>query len=311
MVTIVSQYATVKFSESYALAYSIWQILFEARQGDVDQLFEGYVFPCCESRADHFARPHRWTLLHCFIHSYYWESYEEFEHHRHDMRDLIVAEYESVLNFYQIPYPSFELPEETSDECDSKMATIIGSLRSALPSARIAHDTFQLLFGDRELLLKFNQGVAGVVRRHLRREEYPEIMESDGVLRRVYLPTWLKRAVFYRDKGRCVVCGRDLTGTVLTGEEVHYDHIVPLSEGGANDPTNFQLMCRACNLSKSRKMGTSDQYQTYWNLDDDSLIEARNDVNQRVRSRDWVGCAPENGRVSHQVAEGSGEHMDS
>ena len=26
------------------------------------------------------------------------------------------------------------------------------------------------------------------------------------------MPEWVKRAVFYRDRGRCVLCGKDLSG---------------------------------------------------------------------------------------------------
>ncbi|RKY69242.1 MAG: hypothetical protein DRQ24_10960 [Candidatus Latescibacterota bacterium] len=294
MLTKMSEYTTVKFSDSYGLADSIWKILFETSQSDVDHMFEIYFYPCCEHRAYQLAKPNRWTLLHRFIHCYYWDSYEAFEHYRDDMRDLIITEYEAVLNFYEIPYPRFDIPEEMSEDYDRKTAEAICSLRSLLPSVRIVHDTFQLLFGDRASLMKFNQGIARVVRDHLKKQDYPEIVESDGVLCRVYLPIWVKRAVFYRDKGRCVVCGKDLTGTILTGEEVHYDHMVPLAEGGANDPTNFQLMCRNCNLSKAQKTGTSDKYQTYWNLDDKSLIEARRYFEGRVGSPVWLGCVQEN-----------------
>ena len=294
----MSEYTTIKFSDSYSLANSIWKILFEASQSYVDRMFETYFYPCCEHRACQFAKPNRWTLLHHFIHRYYWDSYEEFEHQYDDMRDTIITEYEAVLNFYEIPYSSISIPEEMSEDYHRKTAKIICSLRSLLPSSRIAHDTFQLLFEDRVSLMKFNQGVARVVRDHLKKRDCPEIAESDGVFRRVYLPAWVKRAIFYRDKGRCVVCGKDLTGTVLTGEEVHYDHIVPLAAGGANDPTNFQLMCRDCNLSKAQKTGTSDKYQTYWNIDDESLTEARKYFEGRVGLPTWIGCVQESDKAA-------------
>jgi 5-methylcytosine-specific restriction endonuclease McrA len=60
-----------------------------------------------------------------------------------------------------------------------------------------------------------------------------------------------------------------LTGTIVTGEELHYDHIVPLAEGGTNDPTNFQLLCGQCNLKKGKRpLGTSNLYPVYWEVDE-------------------------------------------
>ena len=100
----------------------------------------------------------------------------------------------------------------------------------------------------------------------MRKDGYTHPLARDGIIRRTKLPTWMKRGVFYRDRGRCINCGKDLTGAIVTGEEVHYDHIIPLAEGGTNDPTNFQLLCRGCNLGKARGIMTSDRYPVYWRL---------------------------------------------
>lgn len=51
-------------------------------------------------------------------------------------------------------------------------------------------------------------------------------------------------------RGRCAGC------RVALGTKYHRDHIVPLALGGSNQPTNIQLMCRPCNLSKSAKHPT-------------------------------------------------------
>lgn len=48
--------------------------------------------------------------------------------------------------------------------------------------------------------------------------------------------------------GRCVYCSTDL---LLDG--FHIDHMVPLSRGGSNWPTNIQLLCETCNLRKNNK----------------------------------------------------------
>lgn len=48
--------------------------------------------------------------------------------------------------------------------------------------------------------------------------------------------------------GRCKSCGRD----ICCGFEV--DHVIPLTRGGSNWPANLQLLCQACNRSKSNKL---------------------------------------------------------
>lgn len=51
----------------------------------------------------------------------------------------------------------------------------------------------------------------------------------------------LRAAVRARDGG-CVRCG------ARHGLEVH--HVVPLAEGGANEPANLVTLCRACHLGQ-------------------------------------------------------------
>ncbi len=55
-----------------------------------------------------------------------------------------------------------------------------------------------------------------------------------------------------RDKGRCANYGDDLTNVATLANPI-YDHIIPLSEHGTNDPSNFQLLCQRCNLKKGNK----------------------------------------------------------
>lgn len=47
---------------------------------------------------------------------------------------------------------------------------------------------------------------------------------------------------------RCAVCKASIEGAAY-----HLDHIKPLARGGGNDPSNLQLLCPPCNLSKSAK----------------------------------------------------------
>lgn len=53
------------------------------------------------------------------------------------------------------------------------------------------------------------------------------------------------RKMYDAQNGECVACKTSL----LQG--YHVDHIVPLSKGGDNWPTNLQLLCPPCNMRKS------------------------------------------------------------
>lgn len=54
-------------------------------------------------------------------------------------------------------------------------------------------------------------------------------------------------AIWNRDGGKCVYCG--------STENIHLDHIIPFSKGGATCLENLQLLCEKCNKSKSNKIG--------------------------------------------------------
>lgn len=114
----------------------------------------------------------------------------------------------------------------------------------------IAIEVEYILFQNRDFLLRFNEQVA--------------VMFCEHPRKRVYVPEWVKRAVLFRDRGCCVFCKKDLTGlySLLEDNEKHFDHIVPLNEGGINDVCNMQLACQDCNLSKSDNSMTSTLYQS-------------------------------------------------
>lgn len=56
----------------------------------------------------------------------------------------------------------------------------------------------------------------------------------------------IREQLLKRQKGRCVACGANLKECGS-----HLDHIRPLSRGGPHEDANLQLLCPACNLSKS------------------------------------------------------------
>lgn len=54
----------------------------------------------------------------------------------------------------------------------------------------------------------------------------------------------------------CAECKQG--GMVVAASEV--DHIIPLADGGTNDPENLQALCKACHSRKTaRQMGWGDE----------------------------------------------------
>ena len=58
------------------------------------------------------------------------------------------------------------------------------------------------------------------------------------------------KAVFERDKGRCVYCGRDMLVDFETFMTVQEDHLVPISTGGPDEVNNIVTACSVCNMLK-------------------------------------------------------------
>lgn len=116
---------------------------------------------------------------------------------------------------------------------------------------RIANEMFYILFQNRKFLLRFNFYMS---RAH------------EDKFSRTYIPQWVKRAVYYRDRGKCVLCNKDLSGqlAIIEDNEVHYDHMVSLEQGGINDVSNIQLLCKQCNLVKGELSNTNNIYQNWY-----------------------------------------------
>jgi hypothetical protein len=56
----------------------------------------------------------------------------------------------------------------------------------------------------------------------------------------------VKRQILKRDNYTCQYCGSKK-------KPLHCDHIMPISRGGSNDPSNLIAACQRCNLSKHDK----------------------------------------------------------
>lgn len=63
---------------------------------------------------------------------------------------------------------------------------------------------------------------------------------------RVAIPVEIRRTVFERDGGKCVECESNF--------DLQYDHLLPVSLGGATTAENLQLLCADCNQRKSNSI---------------------------------------------------------
>jgi 5-methylcytosine-specific restriction endonuclease McrA len=71
-------------------------------------------------------------------------------------------------------------------------------------------------------------------------------VQGDEEFTRV-IPSWVKQAVFKRDKGKCVLCGAK--------DQLHFDHDLPFSKGGTGlVPENVRILCARHNLSKGARI---------------------------------------------------------
>lgn len=77
-----------------------------------------------------------------------------------------------------------------------------------------------------------------------------ELIEKGEIFKdakRPSIPRDVSDTVYRRDGGRCVECG--------SAENLHFDHIIPFSKGGATNIENLQILCQKCNIQKSNKIG--------------------------------------------------------
>lgn len=79
------------------------------------------------------------------------------------------------------------------------------------------------------------------LRSHIRSETSKEIGSE-----RTRIPEDVRIAIWRRDQGKCVRCE--------SRENLEYDHIIPISQGGSNTVRNIELLCEKCNRSKGNKI---------------------------------------------------------
>lgn len=249
---------------------------------------DGVIQSLFQENLDAVRKPEKYTLLHSFCEQY---LYYYLMHERWFLVDELCDDFEveliiehigrtaNILKEYGISCRNYsneiyllnEKYEATNYSSDFDYKSSIGDIFDDILAKfddieeTIIEATFYLLYDNKEFLFKFNRYISTFVTKGY----LPESCFDDNkhIIRAVYIPEWLKRAVFYRDRGRCQHCGKDLSGqmAILDDRELQYDHIIPLESGGTNDSTNFQLLCDECNQKKSGQLYFPNYfYQMYW-----------------------------------------------
>jgi len=224
-----------------------------------------------------------------YLHQFIWfvldilmdEQFSEFE--LRDMERLEAFPIETPLNIYKIEHTSSQdfLKEKEvalEDLSDNNWEIFKESYQNYILESpgywelieKLTEDVFYVLFLNREFLKTFNLTLADSIKgiedliADFDESEYEGLLTEKFKVKRKHIPQWVKKAVFFRDRGRCVFCNKDLSGLLTLNNSKNYDHIVPLNQYGVNDITNIQLSCESCNKSKSGNSITSSKLYEKW-----------------------------------------------
>ena len=183
-------------------------------------------------------KPNKKTLLHYYMESYFiaeWnylrrKSDTFFPKYILPLLNELNIQYKNERNFTSYEEYNYHLYNLLINNCN-----------------KYINEAFNILFENRNLMKNFNILVSELILK-IEQQQYPKYLSDDGRIKRYpRWNKWLKDALFYREKGCCAHCGCDLSGTVAIRNQINIVHIVPLTRGGTNDPTNLQILCSTCN----------------------------------------------------------------
>ena len=216
--------------------------------------YDEEIFVNCATKFSKFTLLHLYTITKSL--DYHWLDFkksgdcigeDEMEH------------WYNLFKTYDVKYKKFDFEKIGGDILDwyERSEKAFSNLFK-----KMAEEVFYILFSNRNFLLKFNE----LLYNTLMDTNIPmDRLTNKGTIKRINIPVWVRKAVFHRDKGRCVYCNTDLTNIYNTLINSNFDHMVPLDLMGVNDPCNIQLTCEKCNKRKSNKEGsTGNSYFPWW-----------------------------------------------
>lgn len=239
-------------------AISIAAFVIRSLRGDEMDVFHWFkYYDVMETALEKWQKPHKKTLLHDYIKDLYLTNQNYLLDKHFPVGEII--EMQMLLENYNIDYSiigKLDVSDFEYDDCNAELEIYAENLQGFFIDNIldvIVDDVFSVLYMDKNFLHEFNRQCSEIIQ-DLEKDDYPDLLKEDGVLKRIsYYPTWFKKGVQFRDKCRCSICGCDLSSAFTTIVEENFDHIIPLSLGGNNDPTNWQLTCETCNKSKGAR----------------------------------------------------------
>ena len=174
---------------------------------------------CGDLQTQYFLKPYmRWSALHAFIAFMVEDIFFEEDIHKNDAKGSNNGfQLEQALRHHGISFKSFsercvELgisPE--SDDHHDWYCDLISSEEGERLIEGISRDVFAVLFANRQVLQDLNQLIADhVVDACIDDAKIIPYVNKKGLAKRAAIPQWVSRAVFYRDRGRCAFCQKDL-----------------------------------------------------------------------------------------------------
>ncbi len=217
------------------------------------------------SLIERLLKPHKLTLLHEYIFTMIrvWQS-QDYRNNPDYYMDAAPERLRQIFEEYRLPLTVFP-----ADEAHEDSYVFYKWFQENQESffqywEQVTDEVFHIVFANRRFLQRFGLSLAEYLTSELSDGSEARKMIGRRICRPGRYPMWLKTAVFHRDHGRCVFCMCDLSGLISTDRRVHLDHIVPLNRGGSNDPSNFQLLCEACNLEKSDRSSRAGRLYIPW-----------------------------------------------
>ncbi|WP_062976234.1 TerD family protein [Nocardia flavorosea] len=115
----------------------------------------------------------------------------------------------------------------------SRIVSVAAELDTVVVAATSARGGASFAVADPEYLAAALEGALRIAKR---------LVLAPGQRDSRSIPQEVKAEVWQRDGGKCVECGES--------HYLEFDHIIPLSRGGATSASNLQILCRGCNRAK-------------------------------------------------------------
>lgn len=170
-----------------------------------------------------------------------WKSYSEF-HKDKNVKDGHVSQCKECRNLHRKEYYINNKEKHNQYKLDN-----VESIKSY--NKKYQKENIEKLKESNKRYAKTDKGRAKQYRGAVKRRSYKQ---------KVSFQPHERLEILERDNWNCQCCGIKVhdrsTGDWNTYDKAHIDHIIPISKGGNSEPSNLQVLCRTCNLSKSDKM---------------------------------------------------------